>query len=184
MRNSKAIGVVETNSIPRGILVTDEMVKRASIEVIESCPLCPGKYLLVVAGTVDEVRTAVERGNEVAAAFIVDRVIIPDVHDDVLPSIMGNVAVEKIESLGVIETHAMATCLEVADRVAKAAMVRIIELRLSRCLGGKSFVSFTGDIASVRSAATIGENLARDRGQLLHSVVIARPHEKLHRFII
>jgi len=97
---------------------------------------------------------------------------------------MRNVPVPTIQALGVIETHAMATCLEVADRVAKAAAVSLVEIRLSRCLGGKSFVSFTGDIGSVRSAATVGEDLARHRGQLIHSVVIARPHQKLHRFIV
>jgi len=50
MSDRNAIGVVETNSIPRGILVTDEMVKRANVTVVESCPLCPGKYVVIVAG--------------------------------------------------------------------------------------------------------------------------------------
>ena len=184
MSERKAIGIVETNSVPRGILVTDEMVKRADVTVVESCPLCPGKYIVIVSGYVDEVRAAVDRGVEKAAAFLVDKVIIPDVHEDVMPAIMRNVPVDEIQSLAVIETHAMATCLEVADCVAKAAAVTLVEIRLSRCLGGKSFVSFTGDIGSVRSAATLGEDLARERGQLIHSVVIARPHEKLHRFIV
>ena len=184
MTERRAIGIVETNSVPRGILVTDEMVKRADVTVVESCPLCPGKYIVIVSGYVDEVRAAVDRGVEKAAAFLVDKVLIPDIHEDVMPAIMRNVPVDEIQSLAVIETHAMATCLEVADCVAKAAAVTLVEIRLSRCLGGKSFVSFTGDIGSVRSAATLGEDLARERGQLIHSVVIARPHEKLHRFIV
>ncbi len=179
-----AIGIVETNSIPRGILVTDSMTKVTSVDVIESCPLCPGKYITIVSGSVDNVRTAVDKGVEAAAAFLVDSSFIASIHPSVLPAIMRAEAVEVIDALAIIETHAMASCLEVADKVAKAAEVVLIEFRLSRCLGGKSFVSFTGDIAAVRCAATVGEDFARSRGQLVHSVVIPKPHEKLHRFLI
>lgn len=180
----RAVGAVETNSIPRGILVTDEMVKRADVTVVDSCPLCPGKYLSIVQGHVDEVRSAVERGVQAAAAFLVDFVVIPDLHPSVLPAVARTTPVGLVAALGVIETHAMATALEVADTVAKAAATELIEVRLSRCLGGKSFVSFTGDIGSVRAAAADGERLARSRGQLVHAVVIARPHAQLHRFLV
>ena len=179
-----ALGIVETNSVPRGILVTDEMIKRAHIDVVESCPMCPGKYLSMIRGPVGDVRQSVEHGVDVAGAFFVDSVVIPDIHPDVLPAMARTSSFSAIEALGIIETHAMASAVEVADRIAKHAQVYLLELRLSRCLGGKSFVAFTGDVGAVRAAGEEGEGLARERGQLVHSVVIARPHHQLHGFLV
>lgn len=182
-RVRRAIGVVETNSVPRGIKVIDDMVKMADVRVIESSPICPGKYLNIVSGPLSAVRSAVNKGKESAGTYLVDLVIIPDVHPDVLKAIMPATKASDIESVGIIETHAMATALEVADLVVKTADVTLLEVRLARCLGGKSFVSFTGNIASVRSGAEAGKDLARKRGQLLTSVVIPNPHKKLRSFV-
>ena len=181
--NPLAIGVVETNSIPRGVKVIDEMVKVAEVTIVESCPICPGKYLNIVSGSLSSVKIAVEKGVKTAGTFLVDRVVIPDIHDSVLKAVMRATPLKEIKSLGIVETHAMACALEVADRVVKGANVVLVEVRLAKCLGGKSFVSFTGDIASVRSGADVGEELARSRGQLVHSVVIPNPHKKLHSFV-
>jgi microcompartment protein CcmL/EutN len=178
-----AIGVIETNSIPRGVKVIDEMVKKAEVTVVESSPICPGKYLNIISGSLSSVRSAIEHGIKTAGTFLVDTVIIPDIDDSVLKAIMRATLVKEIKSIGIIETHAMATAIEVADLVVKSADVVLVEVRLAKCLGGKSFVSFTGDIASVRSGADVGEELARSRGQLVYSVVISNPHKKLHSFI-
>ena len=182
-KHSIAIGVVETNSIPRGVKVIDEMVKMSEITIVESCPICPGKYLNIVSGTLSAVRSAVDHGIKTAGTFLVDTVLIPDVDKSVLKAVMRVTPLTEIGSLGIIETHSMATALEVADIVVKSANVDLVEVRLAKCLGGKSFVSFTGGIASVRSASESGEKLARSRGQLVHSIVIPKPHKKLHTFI-
>jgi len=182
-KQSIAVGVLETNSIPRGIKAIDEMLKMAEITIIESCPICPGKYLNIFSGSLSFVKVAIDKGVEVAETFLVDKVIIPAIDKSVLPSLMRANPLKTIDSVGIIEIHAMATALEVADTVVKSGNVTLVEVRLAKCLGGKSFVSFTGDIGSVRSAAKTGEDLARSRGQLLHSVVIPKPHSKLHSFL-
>lgn len=179
-----ALGMIECNSVSRGVVVSDAMLKTSGVTLVQSTPICPGKYLSLVAGTVDAVRACLDKGIVAARPFLVDHVLIPDVHPDVQKAASFSACPGEIDSLGLIETHSLATCLEVADRVAKAADVRLIELRLGKCMGGKAFVSFTGDVAAVESARQVGADLARKRGVLVHDIAIARPHGDVHRFLV
>ena len=45
-----AIGMVELNSIARGIETCDYMVKAAQVDLIRSSTVCPGKYMVLIAG--------------------------------------------------------------------------------------------------------------------------------------
>ena len=53
-----AIGVVETLSIPMGVLAGDQMVKTAQVELVTAQTVCAGKYIVVVSGEVAAVREA------------------------------------------------------------------------------------------------------------------------------
>ena len=59
-----AIGVVETVSIPLGVLAGDQMVKTAQVELVTAQTVCAGKYIVVVSGEVAAVRSAVAAGIE------------------------------------------------------------------------------------------------------------------------
>ncbi|MEI3338652.1 MAG: BMC domain-containing protein [Eubacterium sp.] len=41
----KSIGMVEYNSIARGIYASDQMVKVAEVEIVSANTVCPGKYI-------------------------------------------------------------------------------------------------------------------------------------------
>ena len=47
---ANAIGMVELTSIARGIETSDFMVKAAQVELIRSSTVCPGKYIIIIAG--------------------------------------------------------------------------------------------------------------------------------------
>ena len=44
----KAIGMVEFNSIARGIYAADQMVKISEVEIVTASSTCPGKYLSLI----------------------------------------------------------------------------------------------------------------------------------------
>ena len=46
---SKAIGMVELQTVSAGIQSADMMLKTADVEVIESQPVCPGKYIVIIS---------------------------------------------------------------------------------------------------------------------------------------
>lgn len=86
---------------------------------------------------------------------------------------------DKLDALGVIESFSVTSLLEAADAAAKAADVQLIEIRLAMALGGKAFVTLTGNVSAVQAAIDAGANLVSEKGLLVHKVVIPRPHENL-----
>jgi microcompartment protein CcmL/EutN len=180
----EAIGLVETISIAMGIRATDAMAKKADIEVLESTAICPGKYMVLIAGDVSSVESALDSGTTAGEDTVVDTLFIPNVHPQVFPAIMGATAIEELRALGVVETFTVAATILAADAAAKAAPVRLLEIRLAKGLGGKAFFTMTGEIYEVEAAMAAALEVARGGGNLVRSVVIPRPHEDLATFTL
>ena len=66
----------------------------------------------------------------------------------------------------------------------KAANVEIIEVRLGRGLGGKSFVIITGEVAAVRAAIDAGIHAENTEGLVVSNVVIPSPHPDMVRALM
>ncbi len=175
----QAIGLVELNSIAAGIMTCDEMLKVAPVVLIAAMTICPGKYISLVGGEVSAVESSVNRGREVGAEFMVDSLLIPRIHPQVFPAIMGTARIEEIKALGVIETFSVASCIVAGDGAAKAARIQLRDLRLGQGLAGKSFVTLSGDVSDVDAAVEAGLELIRQTGMVVKSVVIPRPHTDL-----
>ena len=175
----EAIGLIETVSIAIGISVTDEMAKTADVEVLESTAICPGKYMVLIAGDVSSVESSLKRGVETGGDVVVDTLFIPHVHPQIFPAILGATEVENLRALGVVETFTVASSILAADAAAKAAGVTLLEIRLARGLGGKGFFTMTGEVFEVEAAMDAALEVAKKGGNLVRSVVIPRPHEKL-----
>jgi len=174
-----AIGAIETSSIAQGAVAADAMVKTAEVELIEACPISPGKFWVLIGGDVGPVRHAFQRGVEVAADTLLDRLLIPALHEQVLPALRGVVVPGEDDALGVIETLTAAAAIVAADRAAKAADVRLRDLRLANGLGGKGVLFLSGDVSNVQAAVEAGRAEARERGLLARAVVIPRLHPQL-----
>jgi microcompartment protein CcmL/EutN len=175
----EAIGLIETISIAVGVRVTDEMAKSAPIEILEATAICPGKFMVLVAGEVSAVESSMTRGVEVGGDVVVDKLFIPNVHPDVFPAILAATEVGPLRALGVVETFTVASTILAADAAAKASDIRLIELRLAKGLGGKAFFTMTGEVFDVEAAMDAALQVARAGGNLVRSVVIPRPHEDL-----
>jgi len=78
-----------------------------------------------------------------------------------------------------LESFSVASLIEGADAAAKAADVQLIEVRLAMALGGKAFVTLTGDVAAVESAVAAGAQAIGRKGLLVNKVVIPRPRPEL-----
>lgn len=180
----RAIGMVEFNSIARGIEAADFMVKTANVELIICNTVCPGKYLVMVGGDVAAVQSSVRVGIERGKETVVDDFVLPNVHPSVFPAINCASAVSELRALGVIETFSTAALVVAADAAAKAAEVELIEIRPGMGIGGKSFVTMTGDVAAVKVSIEAGAATAQEKGQLVNSVVIPSPSRLIHQAIL
>ncbi|HEY6866699.1 MAG TPA: BMC domain-containing protein [Candidatus Eisenbacteria bacterium] len=174
-----AIGAIETSSIAQGAVAADAMVKTAEVELLEACPISPGKYWVLIGGDVGPVRHAFQRGVEVAGDTLLDQLLIPQLHEQVLPALRGTAGPGDHDALGVIETLTAAAAIVAADHAAKAAEVLLRDLRLANGLGGKGVLFLSGDVGNVQAAVDAGRAEAQRRGLLSRSVVIPRLHPQM-----
>ena len=85
-----AIGMVELNSIAKGIETCDYMVKSARVELLRSATTCPGKYLILIGGETGDVKTAVAEGISRGGGNVVDSLLLPNVHPAVIPAVRSS----------------------------------------------------------------------------------------------
>jgi microcompartment protein CcmL/EutN len=57
--------------------------------------------------------------------------------------------------------------------------VELIEIRLAMALGGKAFVTMTGEVAAVKAAVDAGAAIVAEKGLLVNKVVIPSPRREL-----
>jgi microcompartment protein CcmL/EutN len=179
MSAKNSIGLIEMTSIAAGMQAADIMLKTANVELILSRTICSGKYMTLIGGDVAAVRSAVDTAVETVGFSVIDSFVIPNVHEDIFPAIAGNTGVQALEALGIIESFSVASLIEAADAAVKAANVKLIEVRLAMALGGKAFVTLTGEVAAVTSAVEAGAYVVQERGLLVNKVVIAQPRQEL-----
>lgn len=171
----KAIGLVETISIAGGIEAADAMVKKAPVRLFLARPICPGKFIVLVGGDVEAVKSSLKVGRETAGHYLADSILISRVHGDVFSALEAAVVIDDIgalRALGVIETFSVASCILAADAAVKAGGVKLVEIRPAMGLGGKSYVTMLGDVSAVESAVDAGRQKTEPEGMLVKSVVI------------
>lgn len=172
-----ALALLEFSSIAIGIEAGDSMVKRAPVEHIVTGTVQPGHYLVMVAGDVASVEEAVAAGRECGQAALSDLVFLPNVHPDVVKALRGEQSGDTGEALGVIETKTVAAAILAADAGLKGAEVALLQLRLADGLGGKGLALFTGVVADVTAAVTIGSAVSAQ--QILRQVIIPQLHNEM-----
>lgn len=180
--NYPAIGMIETNSIARGIVVHDVMLKKAKINVIQSNSICPGKYIVFITGDEGDVDEAMQDGMRLGAEAIVDSLFIPNIRHDIFPAMVGGAQDVEIDSLVIVETFSVSSAIVLADMALKRNEVKLLDLRLAQGLGGKAYFIITGPLFEVEETA---KHLAEEAepGMLTNIEVIASPHEGLREAI-
>jgi len=179
-----AIGMVEFVSIASGIAACDIISKAAEIEIICAITVCPGKYIVLVTGEVAAVESSINAGIKYDEGMVADSFILANVHDSVIEAITNTTSLYGNEAIGIIETFSIASLIPAADGAAKAADVRLLEIRLGTGIGGKAFVILAGDVAAVKCAVETGSSIAGEKGLLVNSTVIPSPSDKLIKAIL
>jgi len=180
----KAIAIVEFTTISTGIKAADMMAKTADIDIVESQAVCPGKYMIVIAGLLSAVNASVDAVKSVFGTKFISGYVLGNPHEGILPAFYGAAKIDKMRALGVFETFDAATAVLAADMAAKTAVIDLIEVRLAKGMCGKSFVTLTGEISAVEAAVARAAAVAGEAGMLLDTAVIANPDDKLIQFIM
>lgn len=183
MFEGPAIALLEIDSLARGVVVADALVKKAAVRLLLTEMVSPGKLLLLCDGGVAEVEEAFREGIAVAGPTLVDRLFLPQAHPQLASAIRGASPRRAIESLGLVETHSVASALLAADSAVKAAEVALVSMRLARGIGGKGTFTLTGPLHQVEAAlGAAAASLAPEL--LLTTEIVAAPHEELVRCLL
>ncbi|MDX2111117.1 MAG: BMC domain-containing protein [Verrucomicrobiota bacterium] len=200
---TEAIGLVEVPFLSLALLLADGTAKAAGARLI-GCENTGGyEILLRWAGSVSEIDAAVTFAKSEASALhheIVTAIIprpaegwkellhfpnsinsISGARDQLLPDDFNHdntMSTTTTEALGILETQGLASILEAADAMVKAANVRIAGKEKI----GAAYVTILvrGDLAAVAAAIEAGKQCVESTGgKLIAARVIARPHPSL-----
>ncbi|MDK2904514.1 MAG: hypothetical protein PWR12_590 [Eubacteriaceae bacterium] len=174
---------MEFKSIPVAIEATDEMLKSGNVELLMASPLCPGKYVTIIGGDVGAVEASIKHGTQIGGIHMLEAYVIPNIHEDVLPAMLGAGEIGDVKSLGIVETINAITSVQVADICAKASNVELLEIRIARGLGGKGYVLITGEISSVKTAIETAKNDLAESSLITSYSVIASPHKDIKKIL-
>ncbi len=176
-----AIALIEFESIARGIVAGDAMVKASPLGSIYAGTVHPGKYLVLVSGDTASVEEALDTGHASGGDSIIDSMFLPDVHAAVTAAITSSDEAASFggEALGIVETSTVAVIIDAADAGVKAARVDLIAVRLADGLGGKGYALFSGALSDVEAAIAAAAGRARPTGHLLENQVVAQLHPEM-----
>ncbi len=175
-----ALGLLELESLARGVVVADALVKQAQVRIALAEPVSPGKYLLVFVGGEAEVAEAFAAGVAAAGPLLLDSLQLPHLSEAVVAALLGGeVAPAPADaSLGVVELHTVASTLRAADVALKAALVTLTHLQLAKGIGGKGWFTLAGEQHDVE-AALQAVGAAVEAPLLVATELISRPHAEL-----
>src|SRR5437870_3230498 len=118
-----ALGLLALESLARGVVVADALVKQASVQIAIAQAVSPGKYLVVFLGREGEVHESFKAGLEAGGSLILDSLHLPHVAESVAAALLhGTVAkVTPSDSVGIVELHTVAATIKAADVALKRA---------------------------------------------------------------
>ena len=183
MKTYPAIALIEFSNISTGIAAGDAMIKKAPIAMLKAGTVSRGNYLVLIGGSVASVEESFKEGLAVGAEVVIDKVLLPDVHRQVLDAVAGTKRKVQLEALGVIETASVAATIEASDAAIKGATINIVEIRLADSLGGKGFVIVNGKVEDVEAAVETGINAISNKALWRNSTIIPAIHTEMAREI-
>jgi len=180
----RTIGMLEFNSIAKGIETCDVMLKAADVELIRTSTVCPGKYIVIIYGDTGSVKASMIAGEANAGPHVVDKMQIQNVHPQLVPALSGTAQVIKGDAIGAMEFYSIASAIKAADVAAKAAQICLINVTIGFAVGGKGIVTLTGDVGAVRAAVASATEEAGQSGYLVGSTVIPKYAPQLYASLL
>ncbi len=180
-----SLGILEYRSIASGMKAADAVLKTAAVDFLFAKPVCPGKYIVGIKGTLSAVTAAMEKGtSEEFESLLVDDCILGNPDPSIFEGLYCSHSVEGIDAVGIIETYSVASIFEVADDVVKTTPVSILEIRIAKGISGKAYVVFSGELSSVEASIEKATKAVIEKGLLLQTAVIPRPDPRLWEELI
>ncbi len=178
-----AIAVFEFDSIALGTHAADAMVKRAPIDIFRVGTVHPGKYVVLIGGSVAAVEESRSEGLRVGGHAIRTEIFLPDVHLQVYEAVGRKRRPNTGDALAILESASIPLTIAGADKAVKTAEITIVEIRLGDGLGGKGVTHLAGAVHDVNAAVEAALAAATALGGSICHTVIPIQHDDLRERI-
>jgi microcompartment protein CcmL/EutN len=180
-----ALGLLELESLARGVVVADALVKQASVRIVLAEPVSPGKYLLVFVGGEAEVEESFKAGLAAGGSTVLDSLHLPHIAPSVVRALLEAKFAEvgADDSVGIVELHTVAATLKAADKAMKSAHVKLTHFHVAKGIGGKGWFTLAGVQHDVE-AALEAVGAAVQAPLLVATELIQRPSAELRGRVI
>ncbi len=160
-----ALALLDFETVASGVLASDLMVKRAPIALLRCGTVHPGRFLILVGGSVASTEEAYTVGVQLGESENTLRgcVFLGDVHPMLHDAVLGTRLDLEGEALAVVETHSSAALLAAVDAAIKSTPVVLLEVRLADDLGGHAIALLSGDLTDADAALAICVERAGDQ---------------------
>lgn len=176
------LGVQEFEDTAKGVEALDAMAKAAPITILEVMTVTPARFVVLITGDVASVESSLEAGRRAGGAALFDELFIPNLNEQVLPALHGSAIEGDWDAIGILESGSVTAGIAAGDRAAKRAAVRVVEIRADSHMGGRSAMKLVGSLSDVEIAMVDAREAAEQRGRLVQSVIIPRPHADIRPF--
>ena len=159
------------------------MVKRAPIALLRCGTVHPGRFLILIGGSVSSTEEAFGVGVELGKTERSLRgcVFLGDVHPTLHDAVLGTRRDLAGDALAVIETRSSPALLAAVDAAVKSTPVVLCEVRLADDLGGHALALMSGDLTDTETALGICTDRAGD--QLLTRTLLPWLDPNLRRLL-
>lgn len=172
----EALAGLEVQGIARGLVCIDALVKKAASRVILASPVSPGKFLILLDGSVAEVEESLLEAERIAGDQLIDRFMLAFGHPRLEPALFGQVPECTDGSLGIVECSTSCSGIRSCDAALKAAPVDMRVIHLSAGIGGKCWYAFSGNLDDVQASTAAARAILEQGGRLLGTEIIPAPH--------
>ena len=168
------MALLEFETIASGVLASDLMVKRSPIALLRCGTIHPGRFLILVGGSVASTQEAYSAGMQLGETecSLSGSVFLGDVHPSLHDAVLGMRQDLAGDALAVVETRSSPALLAAVDAAVKSTPVMLCEVRLGYDLGGHALALMSGNLSDTETALEICADRAGD--QLLARTLLPR----------
>ena len=169
-----AIALLEFKTVASGIFASDLMLKHSPVALMRCGTIHPGRYLVLVGGSVASTEEAYATGMQAGESgdSLSGSIFLGDVHPYLHDAVLGMRRDLVGDALVVVETSSSPALLAAVDAAVKSTPVMLAEVRLGDDLGGHALALMSGDLPNVETALEICNDRAGD--QLLARTLLPR----------
>lgn len=168
------MALLEFKTIAAGVLASDLVLKCSPIALLRCGTIHPGRFLILIGGSVASTQEAFESGKELGESMgsLSGSIFLGDVHPNLHDAVLGTRRDLTGDSLAVVETRSSPALLAAVDAAIKSTPVVLSEVRLGDDLGGHALALMSGDLSDVEVALDICSDRAGE--QLLARTLLPR----------